>query len=89
MPEPPHLGGIVHYKSKTRGYELPAIITATTRTLDPMGVEMGDVVALDTHDEVHLHVFTCGDKESYPEYKIPHGQDLGNWHFHYECTIQD
>lgn len=89
MTDLPHMGGIVHYKSKTRGYELPAIVTATTRTLDPLGVEMKDVLSLDAPDQVHLQVFTCGDQESYPEYKIPHGQHEGTWHFHFECLVQD
>lgn len=60
MPEQaPTLGHIVHYRGK---YGLQtmraAIVTATLATLDPVGVERGDVPALDSVEHVHLWVWT-------------------------------
>lgn len=54
------IGRIVTYRSKTGSYDLPAIVTATSATLDPKGVELGHVPELSSAEHVHLTVFTCG-----------------------------
>lgn len=56
----PSIGRIVTYRSKTGAYDVPAIITATTDTLDPKGVELGHVPMLSSGVNVHLTVFTPG-----------------------------
>lgn len=67
----PTIGRIVIYRSKTGNYSCPAIITATHETLWPEGVERGDVPALSSSEHVHLHVFTPGAQEAYPEFDVP------------------
>lgn len=54
------IGRIVVYRSRTGDYSVPAIITATTATLNAKGVELGHVPALSSDDHVHLTVFTPG-----------------------------
>lgn len=54
------IGRVVIYRSRTGDYDVPAIVTATTRTLNPAGVESGGVPALTDHDYVHLTVLTPG-----------------------------
>lgn len=56
----PTIGRIVIYRSRTGTYDVPAIITATTETLNPKGVEAGHVPALSSEGHVHLTVFTSG-----------------------------
>lgn len=58
---PPSLGRIVHFRGK-QGLLAPraAIVTATVDSLDPRGVESGEVPALDSPEHVHLWVFTPG-----------------------------
>jgi hypothetical protein len=56
----PTIGRIVHYRSRTGKYTVPAIITATTETLNPEGVEAGYVSALSSSEHVHLTVFSPG-----------------------------
>ncbi len=51
---------MVKYRSKTGNYDLPAVVTATTETLDPEGVDLGHVPPLTDASHVHLTVFTCG-----------------------------
>lgn len=65
------VGRIVHYRSKTGNYTLPAMITATHETLWPEGVALGEVPALSSEAHVHLQVFTPGIAESYPEHDVP------------------
>lgn len=80
MPAPvPSVGRIVIYRAKTRGYPLPAIVTATRHTLDPIGIERGDVPPLDDDTTVHLHVLTPGAQGSYTEHSIPQGDGPGTW----------
>lgn len=68
----PTIGRIVHYRSKTGNYTLPAIITATRDSLWPEGVERGDVPALsDDGLHVHLHVLTPGSLRGYQEHDVP------------------
>lgn len=56
----PTIGRIVLYRSRTGSYTVPAIITATTDTLNPQGVEAGHVPGLSSVHHVHLTVFTPG-----------------------------
>jgi hypothetical protein len=56
----PTIGRIVIYRSRTGNYDVPAIVTATTETLNPAGVESGNVPALSSDEHVHLTVFTPG-----------------------------
>lgn len=56
----PTIGRIVIYRSRTGDYDVPAIVTATTDTLNPKGVELGHVPPLSGPDHVHLTCFTAG-----------------------------
>lgn len=72
----PSLGRIVHYRGK-QGYNATrcAIVTATRGTLDPRGVEEGQIPALDSDEHVHLLVFTPGEAGSFTEYNVPRGEN--------------
>lgn len=54
------IGRVVIYRSRTGDYDVPAIVSATTDTLNPKGVELGHVPALSTPNHVHLTVLTPG-----------------------------
>jgi hypothetical protein len=56
----PTIGRIVIYRSRTGDYDVPAIVTATTETLNPKGVELGHVPDLSSEEHVHLTVLTPG-----------------------------
>lgn len=56
----PTIGRIVIYRSRTGDYDLPAIITATTETLNQKGVDAGHVPPLSSEQHVHLTVFSPG-----------------------------
>lgn len=56
----PTIGRIVIYRSRTGDYDVPAIVTATTDTLNPKGVELGHIPALASENHVHLTCFTAG-----------------------------
>jgi hypothetical protein len=60
FPEGLAIGRVVWYRSRTGAYDLPAIVSATTRSLDPTGVELGHVPELTNQSRVHLTVFTSG-----------------------------
>jgi hypothetical protein len=75
----PTVGRVVHYHAKTRGYVLPAIVTATRESLDPEGVARGDVPPLDADDCVHLEVMTCGAQGRYQEFNVEPGDGPGQW----------
>lgn len=68
---PPALGQIVHYRGK-HGLQAAraAIVTADVDSLDPRGVEAGDIPALDSQEHVHLWVFTPGETGGFTEYNI-------------------
>jgi hypothetical protein len=66
----PAVGHVVLYRSRTGRYTLPAIVTATTTSLDPAGVEVGHVPALSGPHHVHLHVFTPGADQDYQEHDV-------------------
>jgi hypothetical protein len=70
----PSLGRIVHYRGKQGllAYRA-AVVTATVASLDPRGVESGDVPALSSDEHVHLWVFTPGLKGGFAEFDVPHG----------------
>lgn len=54
------IGRMVIYRSRTGDYDCPAVVTATTGTLNPKGVELGHVPALSDPSNVHLTVLTPG-----------------------------
>lgn len=56
----PSIGRIVIYRSRTGDYDVPAIVTATTETLNPKGVELGHIPDLSSDRHVHLTCFTAG-----------------------------
>jgi hypothetical protein len=74
----PTLGRIVHYRGK-QGLLAPraAIVTADVSSLDPRGVESGEVPALDSDEHVHLWVFTPGEKGGFAEFNVPRGEPSG------------
>jgi hypothetical protein len=80
----PSLGRIVQYRGK-QGFQAlrAAIVTATVDSLDPRGVEAGDVPALDSDQHVHLWVFTPGEKGGFAEFNVPCDEPglcrPGNW----------
>jgi hypothetical protein len=55
-----YIGRSVIYRSRTGSYDVPAVVNATVETLDPAGVESGNVPALSGNACVHLTVFTPG-----------------------------
>lgn len=71
----PTLGRIVHYRGN-QGRMAPraAIVTGTVDSLDPGGIESGDVPALDSPGHVHLWVFTPGASGGFPEFNVPRGE---------------
>ena len=69
----PTIGRIVHYRSKTGNYTMPAIIIATKDTLWQEGVDKGDVPAI-TGDNVHLLCFTTGKQIQYQEFDVPYAE---------------
>lgn len=54
------IGRIVIYRSRTGDYDIPAMVTATTDTLNRKGVEAGYVPDLSSDEHVHLTVFSPG-----------------------------
>jgi hypothetical protein len=76
----PITGDIVRYRGK-HGLQAmrAAIVTADVRTLDPRGVESGDVPALDSPKHVHLWVYTPGESGGFTEYNIGPGDGPGEW----------
>lgn len=61
----PSIGEGVHFVSRTGKYEVPAVVTCTTRTLNRAGVEAGFLPDLEI-GEVHLTVFTPGSTGKSP-----------------------
>ncbi len=86
----PSLGRIVHYRGKM-GLLAPrcAIVTADVNSLDPRGVESGDITGLSSDMHVHLWVITPGERGGFPEFNVPyrgHGRedtepDPGSWYW--------
>ncbi|WP_424533644.1 hypothetical protein ACOZ38_25245 [Sphaerisporangium viridialbum] len=74
---------IVRYRGK-QGLQTirAAIVTADVTTLDPRGVEVGAVPALDDEFHVHLWVFSPGNvRGGFHEYNVPPGTGPGTWHW--------
>lgn len=75
MSEPnarPTIGRIVHYRGRQGLQTLrPAIVTADVATLDPRGVQAGQVPALSSDTHVHLWVFTPGEWGGFAEFDVP------------------
>lgn len=68
----PSLGRIVHYRGKQGLLAMrAAIVTADVGSLDPRGVESGEVPALDSDQHVHLWVFTPGAQGGFAEFNVP------------------
>lgn len=79
--EHPPLGAVVVYRARTRGYKLPAIVTATIDTLDQRGVVRGDVPQITDEERVHLNVSSCGAAMMYQEFDVPFSvaDEPGTW----------
>lgn len=54
------LGRVVLYRSRTGSYTVTGIVNCTTRSINPVGVETGNVPPLSSERHVHLTVFTPG-----------------------------
>jgi len=66
-------GRIVMYRGKYGFNTLrPAIVVCTVDTLDPRGVQTGEVSALSTDQHVHLQVFTPSEKGMFFEQNVPY-----------------
>lgn len=73
----PTLGRIVHYRGKFGLNAMrAAIVCCDVNSLDPRGVESGDIPGLDSDMHVHLTVFTPGEQCAFTEYNVPFGGDL-------------
>lgn len=68
------LADVVLYRGK-QGLLAPrcAIVTATVESLDPRGVDSGEVPAITDDDHAHLWVFTPGEKGGFAEFDVPFG----------------
>jgi hypothetical protein len=76
----PILGDIVRYRGKLGIHATrSAIVTATTSSLDPLGVASGNVPPLDDARHVHLWVFTPSAAGGFPEYNVAPGAEPGQW----------
>jgi hypothetical protein len=80
----PSIGRIVHYRSKTGRYVMPAMIIATKETLWPEGVDRGDVPDITAEGNVHLLCYTTGEKIQYQEFDVsmaesPRTAEPGQW----------
>lgn len=60
MSQTPSLTRAVLYRSRTGSYTVPAVISCTTRSLNPAGVQAGNLPPLSSDNHVHLTVFTPG-----------------------------
>ena len=75
----PSLGRIVHYRGKQGFLAMRcAIVTADVSSLDPRGVEAGEVPALSSDTHVHLWVFTPSEKGGFAEFDVPQGDPQGD-----------
>jgi len=76
----PTTGRILRYRGK-QGFRAvrAAIVTADVETLDPRGVESGEVPSLDSDLHVHLWVFTPGERGGFAESNVGPGDSPGQW----------
>lgn len=58
--QPLQIGRIVHYRSRTGSYTVPAIVNCTQDSIYQPGVDAGHVPPLTQEHAVHLTVFTPG-----------------------------
>ncbi|MFG3438340.1 hypothetical protein ACGF0J_13945 [Nonomuraea sp. NPDC047897] len=78
----PVIGDIVRYRGKQGLHAVrAAIVTADVTTLDPEGVKLGAVPALDDESHVHLWVFTPGQVGGFHEFNVGPGTEPGTWHW--------
>jgi hypothetical protein len=56
----PTICRMVVYRSRTGGYDVPAVVNCTEDSISEEGVELGHVPPLTGKDHVHLTVFTPG-----------------------------
>ena len=54
------MGRMVHYRSRSGSYSMPAVIAATRSDLNRDNVEAGYIPDIDDDESVHLVVFTAG-----------------------------
>ncbi len=67
------IGRIVSYRGKFGFNTLrPAMVVCTVDTLDPRGVETGEVQALTNDKYVHLIVFTPSERLAFFEQNVPY-----------------
>jgi hypothetical protein len=72
----PTLGRTVLYRGKEGLNALrAAVVTATKSTLDPRGVETGQVPDLSSETHVHLNVHTAGSSILFNEFDVPYAGD--------------
>lgn len=70
----PTIGKTVHYRGREgRQAVRAAIVTCDVDTLDPAGVDAGDVPGLDSVQHVHLWVFTPSERGGFAEYNVARG----------------
>lgn len=78
-PEAPGLGRILHYRGKLGLQTMrAAIVTATVETLDPAGVEAGEVDPITDPTHVHLWVYSPSKNNpqgGFQEFDVPCGGD--------------
>lgn len=78
-PVAPTLGRILHYRGRLGLQTMrAAIVTATVDTLDPAGVEAGEVPPLTDHTHVHLWVYSPSPNTpagGFGEYNVAYGGD--------------
>jgi hypothetical protein len=71
----PTTGRILRYRGKQGILAMrAAIVTCDVETLDPRGVESGDIPGLDSDEHVHLWVFTPGEAGGFTEYNVAPGE---------------
>lgn len=80
------IGRVVTYRGKMGLNTLrPAMVVCTLETLDPRGVESGEIQNLDDHNHVHLQVFTPSQQGMFFEQNVPYWPGLteemppGHW----------
>lgn len=76
----PTTGRILRYRGKQGLLAMrAAIVTCDVNTLDPRGVESGNIPGLDSDEHVHLWVFTPGESGGFTEYNVGPGDGPGKW----------
>ena len=104
IPAPkPGIGRIVHYRSRTGNYTVPAMVTCTVDTLAPIGVKVwtetegkGGVPPLSSDTHVHLAVFTpgmpgmrAGAQDFVAESDHPRSENIGGTYQEWDIPMDD